>query len=345
MPETLWGIHHRGGHEFIHEGQVAVGWPDAGDLSDLPNDRDSFKARLRESFPDRSDAWIANAAGQLLRFRHVMQTGDLIVYSRKVDRTINIGRIVGDYRYEPGIWGRYPNRRSVDWLRIELPRDGFSSGCLYEVGSALSVFTIKEHREELLARLGGTAPVEADDVTSGEKEALAVTVEPVSEDEPDVERISDLTGDFVLKTFNTTLKGHGFANFCGWLLEALGYTVRVSPPGADGGIDIVATKDPLGVSRPLLKVQCKSGSGAIKSSEVQALNGTLADSELGVFIAVGGYTTAARHAAAGMPKMRLIGPEELLELVLGHYPQLPDEAKLAIPLRRVWMPDRSAASD
>jgi restriction system protein len=119
----------------------------------------------------------------------------------------------------------------------------------------------------------------------------------------------------------------------------------VSEPGADGGIDIRATEDPLGVGRPLLKVQCKSGGDKSSPSEVQALNGTLADSELGVFIAVSGYTPQAHQAARGMPKMRLIGPEELVELVLAHYPQLPDAAKQAIPLRRIWMPDRPAASD
>ena len=43
-----------------------------GWVRDLPDDRDRFKARLRESFPDRSEAWIANAAGQLLRFRHAL---------------------------------------------------------------------------------------------------------------------------------------------------------------------------------------------------------------------------------------------------------------------------------
>lgn len=340
---TLWGIHHRGTHEFVGEGIVAIGWPDAGDLTDLADDRDRFKARLRESFPDRTEAWVANAAGQLLRFRHVMREGDLIVYSRKADRTINIGRIVGGYAYEPGISGRYPNRRRVEWLKTELPRDEFSSGCLYEVGSALSVFTIKEHKEELLARLDGEF-----ESAAGADEALppdAVDIEPVSEDEPDVERIAALTGDFILKAFNSTLKGHDFARFCGWLFEALGYSVRVSEPGPDGGIDILATEDPLGVKRPLLKVQCKSGSGKSGSSEVQALNGTLAESELGVFIAVGGYTPQAHQAARGMPKMRLIGPDELIELVLAHYPRLPDEAKQAIPLRRVWMPDRPTARD
>jgi restriction system protein len=343
VAERLWGLHHRGAYELVSANSIAVGWPDAGDLTDLPNDRDAFKSRLRESFPDRSEAWIANAAGQLLRFRHVMQVGELVVYSRKADRTINIGRITGEYAYEPGVWGRYPNRRGVEWLETEIPRDRFSSGCLYEVGSALSVYTIKEHKQEILTALDGNLATAGPAV--GGEEASTPELEPVSEDEPDVERISELTGDFILKEFNTTLKGHDFARFCGWLFEALGYSARVSPPGADGGVDIVATKDPLGVDRPLLKIQCKSGSGSIRSSDVQALNGTLADAELGVFIAVGGFTAPARNAAAGMPKMRLIGPDELLDLILSHYPELPDEAKQAIPLRRVWMPDRPAASD
>jgi len=340
----MWGLHHRGAHELVSESCVAIGWPDAGDLTDLPDDREAFKARLRESFPDRSEAWVANAAGQLLRFRHVMEVGELIVYSRKADRTINIGRIAGDYAYEPGVWGRYPNRRAIEWLKTEIPRERFTTGCLYEIGSALSVYTIKEHKQEILAVLGEEAGAAVDKTAVAPGPPLP-ELEPVSEDEPDVERISELTGDFIFKEFNTTLKGHDFAQFCGWLFEALGYSARVSPPGADGGVDILATKDPLGVERPLLKVQCKSGTGPIGSSDVQALNGTLADTELGVFIAVGGYTAPARQAAAGMPKMRLIGPEELLELILNHYPQLPDEAKQAIPLRRVWMPDRPSAAD
>ena len=343
MAERLWGLHHRGAYELVTANSIAVGWPDAGDLTDLPDDREAFKARLRGSFPDRSEAWIANAAGQLLRFRHVMQVGELVVYSRKADRTINIGRVASDYAYEPDVWERYPNRRGVEWLKTEIPRDRFSSGCLYEVGSALSVYTIKEHKQEILAALDGS--IAAAGAAIGVEETSVPELEPVSEDEPDVERISELTGDFILKEFSTTLKGHEFARFCGWLFEALGYSARVSPPGADGGVDIVATRDPLGVERPLLKIQCKSGSGAIASSDVQALNGTLADAELGVFIAVGGFTAPARNAAAGMPKMRLIGPDGLLDLILSHYPELPDEAKQAIPLRRVWMPDRPAAAD
>ena len=69
--------------------------------------------------------------------------------------------------------------------------------------------------------------------------------------------------------------GAGFAGFCGWLLEAMGYSNQVSPPGADRGVDIAASEDALGVRQPLLRVQCKSGGSAVGSPDVQALNGTL----------------------------------------------------------------------
>ena len=58
-----------------------------------------------------------------------------------------------------------------------------------------------------------------------------------------------------------TAKGAGFAGFCGWLLEAMGYSTQVSPPGADRGVDIVASEDALGVRQ--------------LAGDVQALNGTL----------------------------------------------------------------------
>lgn len=160
---------------------------------------------------------------------------------------------------------------------------------------------------------------------------------------PSVGQITELTQDFVLKAFATELKGHGFAQFCGWLLEALGYSTQVAPPGADGGVDILATEDPLGVKPPALKVQCKSSSSPTGSADVQALNGTLSQDDLGVFMSVGGFSAPARNTAAGMPRMRLIGPAELVELILDHYRKLPDEAKIALPLRQVWMPDRPAA--
>jgi restriction system protein len=215
--QTIWGLHHSGGLPFVEQGFIAIGWPDAGDLTQLADDRDAFKVRLRERFPSRNESWVANAAGQLLRFRHVMQTGDLVVYPRKADRTINIGRISGGYVHQQSS-ERYPNARTVEWLHTELPRSTFTQGCLYEFGAALSVFTIATHAHEVRAVLAGEAAQPADATAETAPSPSA----PPSEDEPDVERIAGLTEDYVLTTFQTVLKGHGFADFCGYLLEALG---------------------------------------------------------------------------------------------------------------------------
>jgi restriction system protein len=334
----MWGLHHSGGQPLVEDGVIAIGWVDAGDITDLDDEREEFKEHLRVRYPEKSENWIANAAGQLLRFRHVMQPGDLVVYPQKSDHTINIGRIAGAYHYEPEVSERYPHRRQVEWMRIELPRQLFSQGCLYELGSAMSVFKVKTHRLEILEKAGLATEVEGLDTPPTD-------VDSTPEDEPTAERISELTRDYILQTFQTDLKGHPFAQFCGWVLEALGYTAQVSRPGADQGIDIVATEDPLGVKRPLLKVQCKSGSGAVGSPEVQALNGTLAENELGLFVAIGGFTSQARQVASGMPKMRLLGPDDFVDLVLDHYADLPDEAKEALRLRRVWVPDRPSGDE
>lgn len=329
---TLWALHHSGGLPLIEMNSVRIGWVDAGDLTDIPDDRERFKAHLREHYADNSEGWIANAAGQLLRFRHTMQVGEQIVYPQKSDRTVNLGRIRGDYAYDPETSSRYPHVRSVEWLKTGISRDVFTQGALYELGSAMSVFTVKTHNQEIFAKGGLAGPAG--------REAPSTKEEPPEVDEPTAERISESTRDYILKTFNSELKGHGFAQWCGWLLETLGYTARVSPPGADGGVDIVATEDPLGVKRPLLKVQCKSGTGQIGSPDVQALNGTLADNELGLFIALGGFSGPARQVASGMPKMRLLESDELVDLILEHYPDLGDEAKEALRLRQVWVPDR-----
>lgn len=340
---TIWGLHHNRGRPLIQEGVAAIGWEDAGDFTDFPDDREQFKDRLRSVYPGKSEAWVANAAGQLRRFRHVISVGDLIIYPRPEDRTINVGRVAGDYVYDADRFnGSYRNQRLVDWIKVGLPRDSFSQGCLYEIGAAMSVFMVKTHGDEFVAAIDGASAAASPSATAESNSAVPASddaAELAAEDEPTVERIRDFTRDFVLKRFNTDLKGHPFAEFCGQLLEALGYTTQVSPPGADQGIDILATEDPLGVKPPALKVQCKSGSGQTKSEQVQALNGTLTGSDQGLYISLGGFTPPAKQAAAGMPKMRLMDARQLIDLVLNHYTDLPDEAKQAIPLRRVWMPD------
>src|SRR3712207_7764782 len=55
-----------------------------------------------------------------------------------------------------------------------------------------------------------------------------------------------------------SLGPYDFQNLVAELLRAMGYHVpHVSPPGPDGGIDIMAYRDPLGTTAPRIKVQVK----------------------------------------------------------------------------------------
>ncbi|HEX6986071.1 MAG TPA: restriction endonuclease, partial [Planctomycetaceae bacterium] len=268
---TIWGIH--GGRTgdadrlFLKRNFVAIGWDKVGDLSKLGADRESFKAAVAAAYPDKKPGAIPNNAGQLYRFVHEIEVGDFVVYPSKRDRQIHIGRVAGPYRYDPSLEEGYPNLRPVEWIRA-VPRTRFSQGALYEVGSALSFFQVKNYAEEFLAAAENKIqppPIESDE-----------SVAEVAED------IEETTRDFVLKALAQELKGHPFAHFVGHLLNTMGYRTRVSPEGPDGGIDIVTHRDELGFEPPIIKVQVKSSEGRIGDPEVSALYGKVGSGEHGL---------------------------------------------------------------
>jgi restriction system protein len=108
-----------------------------GDLSLLPVDREAFKERIVHLYPDKKPGAVPVDAGQLYRFVHEIQIGDLIIYPSKRDRKIHIGKVKGKYRYVPKAEEDYPHQRKVSWLKV-VPRTHFSQGALYEIGSAMS---------------------------------------------------------------------------------------------------------------------------------------------------------------------------------------------------------------
>jgi restriction system protein len=226
-----------------------------------------------------------------------------------------------DTRHEPG----YPNRRAVKWLR-SVPRTSFSQGALYEIGSAMSFFQIKNFAEEFRQAVESKKPVPEpfDDATA---------VAHIAED------IEANTRDFILKQLGHVLKGHPLAEFVAHLLRAMGYRTRLSPEGPDGGIDIIAHRDELGVERPLVKVQVKSTEASIGDPTVTALYGKVASDEFGLFVTLGTYSNAAKNFARNKSNLRLIDGEELVSLILQHYEQFDSQYKGLLPLKKVYVPE------
>jgi restriction system protein len=119
----------------------------------------------------------------------------------------------------------------------------------------------------------------------------------------------------------------------------MGYKTKVSEPGPDRGIDIVAHKDDLGVAPPPLIVQVKSGEGDVNEATVSELSGKVSDRDFGLFVSAGGFNKRARDFAFRKRNLRLIDGDELVDLVYKYYAQLDAKYKGLIPLRSVYIPE------
>ena len=155
MPETkvVWGIHTKQENLFLPKSIIGIGWEEMGNIKSAGDSRDDIKKKYAEVYPDATPGSVATCVGMLYRFVYEVQVGDYVVYPSKADRKINIGVVEGDYYHETND-NLYSNRRKVKWLK-SLPRTDFSQGALYEVGSALTFFQVKNYADEYLAALEG----------------------------------------------------------------------------------------------------------------------------------------------------------------------------------------------
>ncbi len=210
------------------------------------------------------------------------------------------------------------------WLK-NFARTKFTQGALYEIGSAMSLFQIKNYADEFFAILEGKQLP----TLVSEDETVALVAHDITQ----------VTRDFILKTLSQELKGHPFADFVAHLLNQMDYHTRVSPPGPDGGIDIIAHRDELGFEPPLIKVQVKSSEANIGDPTVSSLYGKVEPNEFGLLVTLGGFTKAAINFANGKTNLRLIDGDELVNLILAHYEQFDSRYKGVLPLTRVFIPE------
>ena len=82
-----------------------------------------------------------------------------------------------------------------------------------------------------------------------------------------------------------------FQDLVAALLRGMGYhTPFVAPKGKDGGIDVIAYRDPLGTESPRIQVQIKHRSNSATVHEVRQLMGLLQkEGDVGIFVSTGGF--------------------------------------------------------
>ena len=137
----------------------------------------------------------------------------------------------------------------------------------------------------------------------------------------------------------SNMNPYDFQNLVGALLRSLGYHIAwIAPPGKDGGVDLVATPDPLGIGSPRVKVQVKRQQQSVNVEGLRSFLATLGNDDVGLFVSLGGFTKDARDEARlqATRKVTLMDVERFYDLWVEQYPTLPDEDRRRLPLQPIY---------
>lgn len=340
----LWGV--RSGKYGEREalaldrGLAVVGWEDLPDLADLAG-REQLRELLQATYPDEKPKTLSNWESQLWPFARVMQPGEPIVMPLKLRSGFALGRIRGPYEFI-AVGAERLHTRPVEWVR-EVPRSTFAQDLQHSFGAFLTVFQV--YRNEAEVRVSAVLVGKPDPAISGppltpSKVPAAPVNGVAASDEAeapvDVEQFAE---DAIRFKVATVFKGHRLSALVGALLETEGYRVVVSPPGADGGVDILAGKGSLGFDPPRLVVQVKSQDAAVDVSVLRELQGVMHqfNADQGLLVAWGGVTKAlAREAQRLFFQIRIWDSGDLIRLLQAGYEHMPEEVKVDLPLKRIW---------
>ena len=326
--KTIWGIHAGSEGEadslFIKNKVIAIGWHKIGDLTQY-KDRDDYKNVLQQTYKNMPLGAIRNTAGIFYRFVYEMQIGELVIYPSKRSKQVYIGEIKSDYKFQPSIDEEFPNQRDVIWKR-NYPRTRFSQPALYEIGSALSLFQVKNYAEEFLSAIEGMP-----EPTSVETEEEAEEVASITED------MESQTKDFILKQLHRHYQGEALEELLVHLLEKMGYHARQTMKNTPS-VDVIAHRDEFGFEPPLIRCQVKSSEETVKLEPVEKLYSRVNQNEYGLFITLSDYNSKVIAFAESKPNLRLIDGYELVDIILEHYDELDIKYKNTIPLNKVFLP-------
>lgn len=142
-----------------------------------------------------------------------------------------------------------------------------------------------------------------------------------------------------LKNHIKSKNPYEFQDLAAALLRGMGYyTPFVAPTGKDGGVDIIAYRDPLGTVSPRIKVQVKHRDQSASVHEIRQLMGLLQkDGDVGIFISSGGFTPDSKTTArSSHVHVELIDLPRFIELWQEFYGKLSDEDKSMLPLTPIF---------
>ena len=310
--------------DWLNRGLMGIGW-DFGATDIASMSREQIRSGYAIKHPNDSKNKLAAAVGQIYRFAHDMEQGSTVVMYDPATRLYHIGTIAGPCKPATDI-EEATFTRAVKWKQTA-QRDALTTSSKNSLGGIQTIFSISD---EVVADLKSASKSETSsqpDETEGDAaddDARAATYDN------GIELIKDRVNQVGWEDMERLVAG---------LLKAMGYCARVTPKGPDGGRDVVASPDALGLESPRIVAEVKHRKGAMGAPAVRSFIGGLRAGDRGLYVSTGGFTKEARYEAdrATIP-IRLLDLDSFVRHYVEVYDKADEETRSILPLTRIWWP-------
>lgn len=317
--------------EPITKNIVGIGWSELEDLGKL-TEREEIQELYTRTYITESIAQIRTNVAQIYSFRTRIQVGDYVALPLKKSASIAFGKVISDYSYSKDAYTFLIHQRKVEWIR-EIPRNQIDQDLLFSFGAFLTVFQVRRNDAEsrIEAMIAGKSrPVSMYESTIDSDD------DKIVEENFDVEQFSR---DQIRQLIAQKFAGHALANLVGEIMKAEGYTVQISPAGADGGVDVLAGSGPSGFEEPTIAVQVKSGNVVIDASTLRDLKGTMQDfgASKGLVVSWSGFTSQAlKDVRKSFLTIHTWNSDDIIDHITANWEKLPEEIRATLRLKQIW---------
>lgn len=318
---------------FKSNNVIGIYWNIENDLSQV-NDWEELAEISRTSMGLTNNQSIGQNTGMVWRFAYGMKVNDLVLTHVRSTRSLMLGKVVSDYRFNHSAEGVLKHTRAIEWCDNEILRDNLTDEMTIKVNirNTLSRMLLENAPEEVIRTYND---INNTDSASGEvADNQSSNVERV-----DAEAYLD---DLIAQEISRRFRTYDLERLVEGILQAKGYKTFSPPPGPDGGVDILASKGDLGFETPKICVQVKSGQNPTDRPVLDQLIGTMQNfnAEQGLLVSWGGFRSSVlREKAKHFFNVRLWDSRDLMNELFNEYHNLPSDIRQKLPLKKVWALD------
>ena len=318
--------------DWLQRGIVGIGWDlDGADISAMT--REQIRGAYSAARPSESKGRVSANVGQIYRFAHEVAPGEAVVMYDPSTRLYHMGKITGPCGAVDGEDG-LTYSRAVSWGGTA-PRDALSTASKNSLGGIQTLFAVSP---QVMADLEGAAAMPAEPQPEAVPEDCGD-----ADDGPVADAVSYSAPEDGLEAIKDRIAGEvqwdEMERLVAGLLRAMGYFANLTGPGADGGRDVVASRDALGLDSPCVVAEVKHRKGAMGAPAIRSFIAGLHGNERGLYVSTGGFSKDAHVEAMHASKpVRLVDLDEFVRLYVENYAAMDEETRKILPLTCIWCP-------